>query len=304
MVTLAAAASLDYLLYVNGPVIIPDAVFFEATRDVARLGAGTIVEWVNANLGRVHIAPTNAFTAFARDYEAGLTERELDLGERAAIEYARHRIHLEPDERAVLLSEDRKVTGLRIAREESPRVIIITMRDFLRELKRIGRINSTRPMRFTTLLLPQGGPRRAESYSISMTQRCVTPSRVCWEEVRRHPTTTRKADQRRGCPVTPALVSARAFRRSCFQNWRLHQRRCFHHCGAAVRMPRFFVAIVRLDCLQTLACPSPDRALNRLPPARRPPPSRSPAAIPAPRRNPRQPIADLLLGPPQVIDLL
>ncbi|HVC61940.1 MAG TPA: hypothetical protein VND19_16465 [Acetobacteraceae bacterium] len=61
LITLAAAASLDYLLYVNGPVIIPDAVFFEATRDVARLGAGTIVEWVNANLGRMHIAPTNAF---------------------------------------------------------------------------------------------------------------------------------------------------------------------------------------------------------------------------------------------------
>jgi hypothetical protein len=142
LITLAAAASLDYLLYVNGPVIIPDAVFFEATRDVVRLGAGTIVEWVNANLDRVHIAPTNAFTAFARDYEAGLTERELDLGERAAIEYARHHIHLEPDERAVLLSEDRKVTGLRIAREESPRAIIITMRDFLLELERIGRINS------------------------------------------------------------------------------------------------------------------------------------------------------------------
>jgi hypothetical protein len=33
LITLAAAASLDYLLYANGAVIIPDAVFFEATRD-------------------------------------------------------------------------------------------------------------------------------------------------------------------------------------------------------------------------------------------------------------------------------
>lgn len=106
LITLAAAASLDYLLYADGPVIIPDAVFFEATRDASRLGADVIVEWANARLDRVHIAPTNAFAAFARDYEAGLTDRELDLGERAAVEYARHHCHLEPDERAVLLSED------------------------------------------------------------------------------------------------------------------------------------------------------------------------------------------------------
>ena len=30
-------------------MIIPDAVFFEATRDATRLGASIIVEWVNAN---------------------------------------------------------------------------------------------------------------------------------------------------------------------------------------------------------------------------------------------------------------
>jgi hypothetical protein len=142
LITLAAAASLDYLLYVNGAVIIPDAVFFEATRDASRLGASIIVEWVNANLDRVHIAPTNAFAAFTRDYEAGEIERQFDLGEQAAVEYARHHVHLEPSERAVLLSEDRKVTGLRLAREEASRAIINTMRDFLLTLERIGRINS------------------------------------------------------------------------------------------------------------------------------------------------------------------
>jgi hypothetical protein len=142
LITLAAARSLDYLLYANGAVIIPDAVFFEATRDASRLGARMIVEWVNANLDRVHIAPTNVFASFTRDYETGGIERQLDLGEHAAIEYARHHVHLESDERAVLLSEDRKVTGLRLAREEASRAIIITVRDFLITLERIGRINS------------------------------------------------------------------------------------------------------------------------------------------------------------------
>jgi hypothetical protein len=97
---------------------------------------------VNANLDRVHIAPTNAFAAITRDYEAGELQRRLDLGEQAAIEYARHHIHLEMNERAVLLSEDQKVTGLRLAREEASRAIIITMRDFLLTLEQIGRINS------------------------------------------------------------------------------------------------------------------------------------------------------------------
>jgi hypothetical protein len=34
LITLAAAQSLDYLLYADLPVVIPDAVFYEATRAV------------------------------------------------------------------------------------------------------------------------------------------------------------------------------------------------------------------------------------------------------------------------------
>jgi hypothetical protein len=37
--------------------------------------------------------------------------------------------------------EDRKVTATRLAREEAPRAIIITVRDFLITLEHIGRIN-------------------------------------------------------------------------------------------------------------------------------------------------------------------
>jgi hypothetical protein len=35
LIILAAADSLDYLLYPNVPVVIPDAVFYEAMRDSA-----------------------------------------------------------------------------------------------------------------------------------------------------------------------------------------------------------------------------------------------------------------------------
>ena len=44
LITLAAAQSLDYLLYPQLPVIIPDAVFFEATRAADKLGAQEILD--------------------------------------------------------------------------------------------------------------------------------------------------------------------------------------------------------------------------------------------------------------------
>jgi hypothetical protein len=60
LITLAAAESLDYLLYPNVPVVIPDAVFYEATRDSARLGAQSIMDWVKAHHTEIEIAVTNA----------------------------------------------------------------------------------------------------------------------------------------------------------------------------------------------------------------------------------------------------
>ena len=64
LITLAAADSLDYLLYPNVPVIIPDAVFYEATRDSAKLGAQSIMDWVKAHHNHVEIAVTNAYVNF------------------------------------------------------------------------------------------------------------------------------------------------------------------------------------------------------------------------------------------------
>src|ERR1700724_3984147 len=46
LITLAVAQSLDYLLFVDADIVIPDAVLHEATYDAARLGAQDIIEWV------------------------------------------------------------------------------------------------------------------------------------------------------------------------------------------------------------------------------------------------------------------
>ncbi len=51
LITLAAAQSLDYLLYPALPIIIPDAVYYEATGSAGKLGAQQIIDW-SAGSGR------------------------------------------------------------------------------------------------------------------------------------------------------------------------------------------------------------------------------------------------------------
>jgi hypothetical protein len=79
LITLAAAESLDYLLYPNVPVVIPDAVFYESTRDSARLGAQSIMDWVKAHHTEIEIAVTNAYVNFdaARLVNPGAYEPNL-----------------------------------------------------------------------------------------------------------------------------------------------------------------------------------------------------------------------------------
>jgi predicted nucleic acid-binding protein len=75
LITLALAGELDLLLRLGTPVSIPDAVFNEATRVRTAGGASAIVEWVNAHLHQVHIAPTEVGIDQQRRLEEGLTDR-------------------------------------------------------------------------------------------------------------------------------------------------------------------------------------------------------------------------------------
>jgi hypothetical protein len=64
LITLAVAQSLDYLLFVDADIVVPDAVLHEATYDAARLGAQDIIEWVKAHRSHIEIAPTKAYQVF------------------------------------------------------------------------------------------------------------------------------------------------------------------------------------------------------------------------------------------------
>ena len=86
LITLAVADCLDYLLYPEVPVYIPDAVLYEATRDTAALGAPEILAWVQGHSDRVQVLSAQTFFNYVETQAQFPTRREKDVGERAALE--------------------------------------------------------------------------------------------------------------------------------------------------------------------------------------------------------------------------
>lgn len=134
LITLAAAQSLDYLLFVRARLIIPDAVLHEATRDAARLGAQDIIDWVKANRATIEIAPTRAYEIYdlARMNKPHL--REPNLGERAAVEVIEEPDRLIGNERGILLCEESALLR-RVVVQDKAKIIELSTLDFLRVLE-------------------------------------------------------------------------------------------------------------------------------------------------------------------------
>ena len=109
LITLAAANSLDYLLYPGIPIYLPDAVLYEATVNSAALGAVSIASWVQANAKQVHPIDTEAYANFQTLRERNPSHRQRDLGEQAALEAIRYGVVLTSSERAILITEDDRV---------------------------------------------------------------------------------------------------------------------------------------------------------------------------------------------------
>jgi hypothetical protein len=139
LITLAAAKSLDYLLYPGMPVLIPDAVFHEATAAAGKLGAQEILDWYRAHTDAVRIEPTETFQNEMTLREVTGRRPSRDLGERAALELIRA-LPLGTDERALLLSDDRDAERLSIV--DPAKLILLTTWDYLRQLEAAQRIQS------------------------------------------------------------------------------------------------------------------------------------------------------------------
>jgi hypothetical protein len=142
LITLAAADALDYLRYPLVPVLIPDAVFYEATVKHGALGAADLVDWAQANAGAVQIVPTAAFADVAARVDVDQPFRQKDLGERAALEVIKDVLTEEALETAVFLIEDQGAIRQISAYPRPGQIIPISTTDFLRLLEDEGRINS------------------------------------------------------------------------------------------------------------------------------------------------------------------
>ncbi|PJN93860.1 hypothetical protein CNY89_17965, partial [Amaricoccus sp. HAR-UPW-R2A-40] len=145
LITLAAADNLDYLTYPKLPIYVPDAVFYEATRDADMLGAQQVMDWAQKRPGQVNVIPTEAFANFLQESGGRRGRyREKDLGERAALEAIHDAVQLRSNERAILITEDDRVLrqALVFQPELTDRMIPITTRDFLEGLEQAQRIQS------------------------------------------------------------------------------------------------------------------------------------------------------------------
>ena len=140
LITLAAADALDYLLLFELPVILPDAVFHEATSSTGKLGASDILDWSRLHTDLVSVLPTQAFTddLLLRDLAGRRPSR--NIGERAAVEIVRSTDLIAPGEVAVLLSDDRDINRLMAGGAET--TLVISTRTFLTTLEAAQRIQS------------------------------------------------------------------------------------------------------------------------------------------------------------------
>jgi hypothetical protein len=142
LITLAAGEALECLTMPGLPVIIPDMVYDEVTRDLARIGAHAIVDWVNRHLDQVFIRPTEVFTEFQALRSLDPTIRSRGRGEQAALEVLNKAIAADGDLEAVLVFEDADVRTRRFVRALPERVLTLSTGDLLHELEAAGRIQS------------------------------------------------------------------------------------------------------------------------------------------------------------------
>jgi hypothetical protein len=142
LITLGAAGALSCLLMPGVPVLVPDMVYTEITRDIARLGADEVVDWLRANRGQVQIVATTVYAEFETLRATNPQIRSRDRGERAAVEVLDYETARDPTLQALLLFEDSDIRRRSFVRTLPEQVMAISTGDFLRALEAENRIQS------------------------------------------------------------------------------------------------------------------------------------------------------------------
>jgi hypothetical protein len=143
LITLAAADALSCLIMPDVPVLIPDMVHAEVSRDVTRIGAKEIVDWIRAHGDQVRIVATEVYAEFEALRAINPNIRSKGRGEEAAAEVLAYEIDAHRDLHAVLLFEDSDIRSRAFARLLPERVTAFSTGDLLHELEAAGRIQSS-----------------------------------------------------------------------------------------------------------------------------------------------------------------
>jgi hypothetical protein len=138
LITLAIADHLHVLTMSRIRIVIPDAVFVEATRIEGAPGASRLIEWAANHDDLVSIRPTEVGLDQINRLKTGRTIR--GLGEAAALEVLETTARHHPTRHLFLLFEDRDIEKRSIILP--PNAYAIATGDWLRILETAGLIQS------------------------------------------------------------------------------------------------------------------------------------------------------------------
>ena len=81
---------------------MPDRVYAEISRDMTRLGADDVVDWLRANREQIQIVATTVYAEFEALRTSNPQIRSRGRGERAAVEVLDYEIARDPALQAVV----------------------------------------------------------------------------------------------------------------------------------------------------------------------------------------------------------
>jgi len=125
------------------PVLIPDMVHAEVARDMTRLGAKEIVDWIRTHGEQVKIIATEDYAEFEALRAINPNMRSKGRGEQAAAEVLGYEIDANPGLHIILLFEDSDIRNREFVRLLPERVTASSTGDLLHELEAAGRIQSS-----------------------------------------------------------------------------------------------------------------------------------------------------------------
>jgi len=153
LITLAVAQSLDVLLLLKLPVIVPDMVRFEVIRDTNRPGAQEVADWIRLHEGNaVRVASTVEFEEYQILLATNPATRTRNRGERAAAEILGKALEGK-DHGAILIFEDSGVRKQNFLVRLPDEVLVTSTSEYLFGLESVGLIASATEIlkRATTL---------------------------------------------------------------------------------------------------------------------------------------------------------